>query len=270
MDTDFGRRLKISIVTPSFNHGLFIEDAIRSVVSQGYPSFEHIVLDNCSTDNTAEILKRYPHLKVICEPDNGQSDALNKGFNMVRGDIVGWLNADDQYLPGCFENVNSFFNAHPECDILYGDYRYIDANGHATKDRREIDFDIFILKYLHILYVPTPSSFFRRNVFDDGNRLNTHYNYSMDYDLFLRLALKGYRFRHIDKFLANFRRHGDNKSLQAQKVAAERIASLLAHDPFLRSLPPMLQYPCRLFFTGQARLKRQWKKIFKRQIMNGV
>ncbi len=102
--------LKISIVTPSFNQGIFIEEAIKSVLSQGYSDLEHIIVDNCSTDTTASVLARYPHLKVICEPDQGQSDALNKGFKAATGDIVGWLNADDKYLPGCFGKVSLAFN----------------------------------------------------------------------------------------------------------------------------------------------------------------
>lgn len=255
--------LKFSIITPSFNQGLFIEDAIKSVLSQDYPLFEHIILDNCSTDNTAEVLGRYPHLRVICEPDNGQSDALNKGFDMATGDIIGWLNADDLYLPECFKAVDNFFRVHSDNDIVYGDYHYIDRNGHIIQSRKEIDFDIFILKYLHVLYIPTPSSFFHRRVFDHGNRLDINYHYAMDYDLFLRLALKGYRFTHMNKFLANFRRHDNNKSLEVRKARMEQTASLSAHDPLLRSFPDAIRHPTRLFLMGFARLKRCWKKLLK-------
>ena len=94
---------KISIVTPSYNSAKFIEDCIQSVLKQNYPNFEHIVIDGGSTDGTVEILKQYPHLKWISEPDEGQSDALNKGFKMAEGDILGWLNADDVYLKNVFQ-----------------------------------------------------------------------------------------------------------------------------------------------------------------------
>src|ERR1700755_1492305 len=96
------QRMKISIITPSYNQGRFIEDAILSVLSQGYPDFEHIVIDNCSTDNTLDVLKKYPHVKWVSEPDRGQSNALNKGFGLSTGDVLGWLNCDDFYLPGAF------------------------------------------------------------------------------------------------------------------------------------------------------------------------
>ncbi len=96
---------KISIVTPSYNSAEFIEDCIQSVLKQNYPNFEHIIIDGGSTDGTVEILKKYPHLKWISEPDEGQSDALNKGFKKAEGDIIGWLNSDDVYLPGTFNKV---------------------------------------------------------------------------------------------------------------------------------------------------------------------
>ena len=83
--------MKISIITPSYNQGRFIEDAIRSVLEQDYPDFEHIVVDNCSTDNTLDVLRKYPHIRWISEPDRGQSHALNKGFRMATGDVLAWL-----------------------------------------------------------------------------------------------------------------------------------------------------------------------------------
>ena len=101
--------LKISIVTPSFNQGRYIENAIRSVLDQGYDNFEHIIYDNCSTDETLEVVAKYPHVKFYSEPDEGQSDALNKGFLKATGEVIGWLNADDLYCPGTFQKVNEIF-----------------------------------------------------------------------------------------------------------------------------------------------------------------
>jgi len=154
------RSLKISIVTPSFNQGQYIASAIESVLSQQYASFEHIIVDNCSTDNTASILKSFPHLKVICGKDQGQSDALNKGFKMATGDIVGWLNADDKYLGGSLQHASQAFIDHPDYDLVYGDYRFVDVNGHLIRNRRELAFDSFMLKYLHVLYIPSTTTFF--------------------------------------------------------------------------------------------------------------
>src|SRR5688572_1037654 len=90
----------VSIVTPSLNQGRYLDEAIRSVQGQDYPRLEHVVVDGGSTDETLDVLRRHPHLRWVSEPDGGQSDAVNKGFRLARGEIFGWLNADDYYLPG--------------------------------------------------------------------------------------------------------------------------------------------------------------------------
>src|SRR5215471_13377895 len=121
-----------TIVTPSFNQAAFIGEALESVRQQNWPHVEHVVMDGESTDATVDILKRHSgrsdwkHLRWISEPDRGQAHALNKGFSTVRGEIVGWLNSDDRYLPHCFEHVARVFQQHPEVDVVYGDYRFID------------------------------------------------------------------------------------------------------------------------------------------------
>src|SRR5215467_1765166 len=121
---------KISIVTPSFNHDGFIEEALLSVKKQNYPNLEHIVVDGGSTDGTLEILQRYGsqpgwgHLRWTSEPDHGQSDALNKGFRLAQGDIVGWLNSDDRYRVGCLQKIVQAFSTHSQADVIYGDYTW--------------------------------------------------------------------------------------------------------------------------------------------------
>ncbi len=252
---------KFSIVTPSFNQGKFIEEAILSVLNQNYPNFEHIIVDNCSTDSTLEILRKYPHLRWVSEPDRGQSDALNKGFKMATGDIIGWLNADDRYLQGCFSIVADFMVKHPSIDIAYGNYRWIDEEGNILKKRKEIDFDLFMLKYLHVLYIPSTTSFFRKRIFDEGNFLDVSYEYAMDYEFFLRLALKGYKFGHIKYFLADFRWHPHSKSSTAAlKQKAEMERALLQHDKFINSLTPTTRKIARILLKMIARGKRYFLK----------
>jgi glycosyltransferase involved in cell wall biosynthesis len=258
------RSLKISIVTPSFQQGVFIAEAIESVVAQGYANFEHIIVDNCSTDQTSEVLAKYPHLKVIREPDEGQSDALNKGFRAATGDIVGWLNADDKYLPGCFVHVLKAFAGRPDCEIIYGDYRFVDAHGGLIRVRKELPFDMFMLKYLHVLYIPTTSTFFRRTVFDNGNFLDIRYHYAMDYEFFVRLALKGSRFGHIPQILADFRWHTDSKSqTQTARQKEEMERALLAHDDVLRGVPGPVRMALRGLLTATARAKRIVLKLLR-------
>jgi glycosyltransferase involved in cell wall biosynthesis len=251
------RASRVSIVTPSLNQGAFIEEAIVSVLEQKYPNFEHIVVDGGSTDETLAILGRYPHVKWVSEADDGQSDALNKGFRMAQGDILGWLNADDRYLPGCFRSVTRFMEARPDVDIAYGDFRWIDEDGHVIQERRELAFDPFMLKYLHMLYIPTASSFFRRIVFDTGNFLDVRYSYAMDYEFYLRLNARGFRFAHQREFLADYRWHDQSKSRsQARLQADEHRRARLAQTRSLQQMSPAVRGPILWLLQIAARAKR--------------
>jgi len=258
---------KISVVTPSLNQGQYIEECIKSVLFQNYPNFEHIIIDGGSSDQTIQILKKYPHLIWISEPDNGQSDALNKGFRMATGDIVGWLNADDRYLPGTFYKVAHYMKLHPEVDIVYGDYRFIDEKGRVTQIRKELDFDLFMLKYLHILYIPSTATFFRKKIFEDGNFLRLDFHYAMDYEFFLRLALKGYKFGHLREILAEFRWHPMSKSsLAAKKQKEEQERALQELDPLMVKLsqyPLFVRKTLRKLLMYLARGKRYTLKAIK-------
>ncbi len=126
---------KISIVTPSFSQGSYIEEALLSVKQQNYPVLEHIVVDGASTDGTVEILRRYAatpgweHLRSISEPDRGQTHALNKGFRLATGDILAYLCADDSYAPGAFHCVAQFFQKRPDIELIYGECQFIDEKG---------------------------------------------------------------------------------------------------------------------------------------------
>ena len=249
--------MKISVVTPSFNQGKYILEAIESVNVQNYCSFEHIIQDNCSVDATRHIIKQYSHLWVATEEDEGQSDALNRGFKKATGDIIGWLNADDKYLPGCFKAVVNFFIKNPQCDVLYGDYRIIDNKSKLIKLRKEIPFDLFILKYLHVLCIPSTATFFRRRIFEEGNFLDKRYHYAMDYEFFLRLALKGYCFAHIPAFLADFRVHDASKSSQFEIVQRqEREQALLELDKSWHDL----RSPWKPFIRGSLLFAARFKR----------
>lgn len=240
---------KISIVTPSFNQGAFIEEALHSVRDQVHPPLEHIVIDGVSTDDTISILKKcseqpgWQHLQWISEPDSGQTEALNKGFRMATGEIVGWLNADDRYRPGCFQTAADAFLSYPAVDVFYGDYAYMDESGRVYRIRREIEFSRFILRHYYPLYIPTASTFFRRRVFDHGNWLNVNYDYVMDYEFFLRLSQQDYRFQHIPELLADFRWHPASKSSSPagpikQREEGEQAARM--YSPILSRVPPGL------------------------------
>ena len=214
---------KISIITPSLNQGQFIEDAILSVKNQNYPNFEHIVIDGGSTDNTLEVLEKYPHLIWVSEPDKGQSDAINKGFRRATGDIMAWLNADDYYLPDALKKITEFWSRHPEADVVYGDCIFVDQNGKYLRNKREPDFDYRMLLY-YGCYIPSTSTFFKRSIIYEGHLLDTTYHNCMDFEYFMRLANSSKIFKHFRADLAAFRWHESNVSTTyAQRRREERL-----------------------------------------------
>jgi len=212
----------LSVVTPSFNSGRFIDDAIQSVLQQRAVAVEHIVTDGASTDDTIAVLKRYPSVQWASEPDKGQSEAINKGFVRATGELVGWLNADDYYLPGGLYAIARAARQHPEADVIYGDCLFVDADGHIVRSKVEHGFDAGILMYFGC-YIPSTSTFFRRRLIESGRLLDCDYRVCMDFEYFARLAHAGYKFHYVPRFIAAFRWHGNNISLsQAARRSEER------------------------------------------------
>jgi glycosyltransferase involved in cell wall biosynthesis len=233
----------ISIITPSLNQSAFIGDALESVRLQNYEACEHLVIDGLSTDGTIDLLRCEAtnrgrrSLVWISERDRGQSEALNKGFRQASGEIIGWLNSDDRYRAGCFEHVVQAFENNPNVDIFYGDYLIVDETGKVREIRREIEFNAFVLRYHRILYIPTTTTFFRRRIFEEGNWLDENLQYAMDLEFFIRLAERGYRFKHIPRLLADFRMHPESKTCSSpDRQRMEHQQVVLATVPLLRRL----------------------------------
>ena len=202
---------KISIVTPSFNQGNFIERTILSVKEQNYPNYEHIIIDGGSTDNTIEILKKYKHLKWISEKDSGQSDAVNKGFIMANGEIIGWLNADDLYFDRCLWVVAEKFLHNNEISIIYGACNYIDEFDKIIYNYNPPQYNYKNLINFGYSYIPQMSTFFKKEILDTIGYLNVNLIYSMDHDFFIRVG-KNYSFYKIEETLACFRKHSSSKT----------------------------------------------------------
>ncbi len=212
----------LSVITPSRNSAEFLEDALLSVARQQVARVEHIVTDCTSTDNTLEILGRFPQVQWISEPDKGQSDAINKGFLRATNDLMGWLNADDYYLPGGLKAIAVAAEKNPEADVIYGDCVFVDSAGKIVRSKVEHDFDPAIFMYFGC-YIPSTSTFIRRRVIDSGLLLNCDYHVCMDFEYFARLAHEGCRFQYVPRFIAAFRWHGCNVSLkQVDRRAQER------------------------------------------------
>jgi glycosyltransferase involved in cell wall biosynthesis len=234
-------QLHCTVVTPSLNQGAYLDEALRSVGVQRPAALEHLVIDGGSRDGSLGILRRHAasgrtQLRWVSEPDRGQSHALNKGFLQARGEIVGWLNSDDRYLPGCFAAIARAFAAYPEADVIYGDYNWIDERGRVFRIRREIEFSYFVLLYHRVLYIPTTATFFRRRIFEEGNLLDERLHFAMDYEFFLRLSSRGYGFRHIPVVLADFRFHRTSKSCSMpEKQLQEQEEVMRRYSPIVRA-----------------------------------
>jgi glycosyltransferase involved in cell wall biosynthesis len=235
----------ISIITPSFNQGRYLEECLASVATQGVSPIEHIVMDGGSSDGSVELLQNFAknpsnaHLHWASEQDRGQSHALNKGFRAAQGEFIGWLNADDRYRTECLSRVLRVFREHPDVDVIYGDYTWINGVGNVLQLRREIEFSRFILLYHHVLYIPTTAMFFRRRILDAGHFLNETLHYAMDFEFLLRLSMLGYNFMHVPGFMADFRFHPASKSSQyPSRQLREHDEIMHQYSPLLRSLSP--------------------------------
>lgn len=210
---------KVSIITPSFNQGRFIEDTIISVLNQGYPNIEYIVIDGASSDNTLEILKKYDK-KIVwkSEPDNGQTQAINKGLKMATGEILAWQNSDDTYLPETVSIIVDFLLKNPDVGMVYGYFNYIDHNGRFLLTKKIIDFNY--RQFVCGRFTPNqPGVFFRKSVLEEVGYLNEDFNYSMDTELYCRIGKK-FKILLIPKVLGNFRIYPQSKS--GQKASKRR------------------------------------------------
>jgi glycosyltransferase involved in cell wall biosynthesis len=202
--------MRFSIITASFNQGRFIRECIESVRSQGV-EFEHIVVDACSTDETVDILREYPHLKWTSEPDSGQTDAINKGFRRATGDWMMWLNSDDLLRPGALKRVEEFIAAHSKADVVYGECVFIAEDGTEQVWKKQHRFSGSVLVFCGC-YIPSTSCFYHRRVFEQGVWLDPSFKVCMDFDFYVRIMEAGFRFEFIPEALANFRWHDSNIS----------------------------------------------------------
>ncbi len=217
---------KISIITPSFNQGHFLEQTIDSVLSQNYPSLEYMVIDGGSTDNSLQIIKKYEkHLKFwVSERDRGQSHAINKGFLHCTGDIVNWLNSDDYYEPETFNRVNVYFQQN-DIDILLGkSIIFTDGRPENTVAKGGNVF-ASLEQTIGDSLIDQPSAFFTQEAFNAVYPVNEKLNYLMDRELWIRYLLKNGldKVLKVDETFVNFRLHGNSKTgSELQSFEAER------------------------------------------------
>jgi glycosyltransferase involved in cell wall biosynthesis len=234
---------RVSIVTPSYNQGQFIEETIRSVLLQGYPDLQYGIVDGGSTDGTLDIIRRYePWLSFwISEADRGQTNAINKGWRKANGDAVTWLNSDDLLLPFSLPwTVCSLFQ-NDEVGLVYGDVLFIDEHSVSL----QAPFDRFRGRPFYLEEVlrkwrnPIPQQGFllRRSALDQVGYLDEDFQFSMDFEYWMRFALAGGRAEYLPQTLAAFRRHEGAKTTT---IASRRIRDNYAifDRVFSKPLPP--------------------------------
>ncbi|HEX9736674.1 MAG TPA: glycosyltransferase family 2 protein [Thermoanaerobaculia bacterium] len=227
----------VSVVMPSLNQGRFIERTLDSVLGQGYPRLELLVIDGGSQDETVAILERYRErhrgvLDFVSEPDRGQAHAVNKGLDRARGEVIGWLNSDDLYEPGCLGHVARAFAADPGCDAVYGHARYVDTDDRPLGPYpSRPGFDWAALA--HECYICQPTVFWRRRVLERGLRLDERLDLCMDYDFWIRLG-REHEIRFLARRLASSRIYYEAKTLKYRsRIFDEVFATVRRHYGFV-------------------------------------
>lgn len=208
---------KISVVTPSYNQGEFLEKTIRSVIEQNYPNLEYIIIDGGSADGSVDIIRKYSDKLTywVSEKDMGQTHAINKGFRRVTGDIVAYLNSDDMYCPDALETVAKTFMAYDNIDFVFGNKFAVDENENVLRDERHTRFSFAALIVLGMV-VSQPACFWKRSLFEKYGYFDESMRFCMDYEFFCRIG-QHIKAKHIRQYLAKFR------GTVVQKVSISRI-----------------------------------------------
>lgn len=250
----------VSIITPSFNQAKYVEATILSVRQQDYPHIEHIVMDGGSTDGTLDILRRYEDkLTWISEKDRGQADAINKGFRRATGDILGWVNSDDLYVPGAIQAVVEHFQAHSHDSFIYGDAEALDESGTSFGIRTHVKQGGWKELVGELDFIVQPACFWRAEVWRACGELDESLHYTLDYEYWMRAA-KPFPPRYIPVLLAQERLYAAAKTFSGAVTRMEEIEMVARRHggaglPYNYRAEAAANYALRAF----SRLKgREW------------
>ena len=213
------KRPFFSVITPSWNQGKFLRACIESVVNQNDPDFEHLIFDNCSTDETTAVAAGFPHVRFVSEPDRGQSHAFNKGLAAAQGEIICWLNSDDEYAPLAFAALRDAFSD-PAVHVVFGDARQVEYDGRDGEVARgKFDSRLDLVRWWSSsVKLHQPAIFFRREAGVATGPVREDLHLAMDYELWWRLSEK-YDFRYIPRVLAVQHRQPDSKTIRSWATA---------------------------------------------------
>ncbi|HEY9857845.1 MAG TPA: glycosyltransferase family 2 protein [Stenomitos sp.] len=212
---------RLTVVTPSYNQAEFLERTLLSVLNQGYPNLEYIVIDGGSTDGSVDIIRQYaPYLHFwVSEPDGGQAEAINKGLRMATGDWVAFQNSDDLYLPGALATLAQAMEQHPEAGVVYGDFLHIDAGDRVLDAQLTLPARLW-MQLSQGSQIHNQSAFWRRSLLERCGYLRPDLDFCFDYEFFTRLLSHGAKPWHVDHYIGAFRRHAAAKSSTILDVAA--------------------------------------------------
>ena len=252
---------RITLVTPSFNQAQYLEQTIRSVVTQGYPNLEYMIMDGGSTDGSDDIIRR--HVSDLAywqsRPDGGQAAAIAEGFSRGTGDILGWLNSDDVLLPGCLSAIAEAFTSSPECGVVSGRCVYVNAAGTPVS----VSIPVRRSRVGMLFWgagICQMSTFWRSDAYRRVGGIDPSFTFSMDYDLFVRLRAQCI-FKMVDKYIAAFRLHGGSKTsrlLETSRVEGRRVFDAqFGRYPLLYT---MTRYVQRIALLRRTRNWLAWRR----------
>ena len=203
---------RITIVTPSYNQGRYLSDTIESVLGQGYPNLEYMVMDGGSKDESVEVIKRYQkHLAFWCsEKDGGQAAAINRAFSMATGDILAWVNSDDYYLPGALRHAAEKLEADREQILLGNCFHFVE--GSFRNDGSDVEGYHGKCDLKSFDYIKQPSTFWTKKLWDKVGPLESKWSFVFDWDWFIRAQKAGADYRTTSRYLSGYRLHAEHKS----------------------------------------------------------
>jgi len=267
------------VVTPSFNQGKFLEQTILSVLDQDYPNLQYIVMDGGSTDRSLEIISKYADRLDfwVSGPDDGQADAIAKGFQRCNGEILAWLNSDDVYLPGAITSVVEAFRKDGQTDLIYGDVQIIDEDGNHLGQRRLTPMDRYdFLGSGDCL--AQPATFWTRRIYDQVGGIDAGFYFQMDLDFYIRAADAG-RIKHVRDYFAKIRMHPEGKMAKADEIRKsdlELIRERYIHERGLGRLRYSKKFLLPRMFLRHAlqgelfyAMNKTWRRILDRDLFRG-
>jgi glycosyltransferase involved in cell wall biosynthesis len=250
---------RFSVITPSYNQGLFLEQTILSVLGQNYSNLEYIIIDGGSSDNSIEIIKKYQERLFywVSESDRGQADAINKGFRKATGDILCWLNSDDMFLPGVLSYIASNLDVDQPMILTGSSIRYSETHNGISTSGHNIIKDFNELMLTDVDYIMQPSTFWTRKTWEQVGNLNNEYHFIFDWEWFLNAQIKGVVIKPTIKTLSIYRIHTGNKTIIGDNRRNDEICD------FYKKYSPENELIFRYLLRNKSRLNGVVAKFFR-------